>query len=963
MHTMKTAKRLFLPLLALVLAASCILPVAAVSKESAVAAAIRLTKAEGTVNIKNGDGKKVSRIDKMRLYSGYSLETAESSYAWINLDDVKLIKEDASSKVQVRKSGKNLEVKLEAGALFFNVTEPLKADESLNISTSTMIVGIRGTSGWVRIAADGREASISLGEGTAQLSVTDPVSGQTKNGVIRGGQEATCVVYPQERAGDKCDILMDGYKVEDIPGFVLYEMVRDVELCDKILEETGTDILRELAKTAGGDPSGRASANTATPELLGLVQKKQRQEESERQESSRADAESSSEPSDETSSESSSSSDPSAPVAVTMPRTAAQLQMLLNGRSRVTVRPSGDAAQDTLTVDSSLRVPSGKTLEAASGVPVSVPSSGTLTVDGTMDVAGNMSYSGTVAVNSSNTLRVAGDLISSGGTLAVSQTGRVVVEGTVQGGTTLQFSQGGRLLAKAFSDAFIGSLPSGLRVSAGADASGYYTLEIDTVRPVYTVTFDGNGAVFDEQGTTTTAAQTPAGGGTVSFPSAGDMMIMGQSFIGWYTAAEGGTLVESTQEFYKDTTLYAHWSYPLYVMFDANGGQIDGEGGATYTVIYGTLLSALPPPEPTLEGYSFAGWYTAAEGGTELDPSHKVTDGLLFYAHWTPLTYTVTFDANGGEVDGIPVSNYTVNYGTLLSALPPPEPTLEGYSFAGWYTAAEGGTELDPSHKVTDGLLFYAHWTPLTYTVTFDANGGEVDGIPVSNYTVNYGTILSTLPPPEPSWEGHTFIGWYTAKGGSGTALDINQAVTEGLKFYAHWTGVYTVTLDCNGGHYLYGGNEVGQIERTVESGTRFGAVEPESPYREGYGWDGWFTKPDETGVKVKNDQEVTADMTVYAHWTVIYTVTFDVNGGTFSDSAFEGKDIITVQVADGQTIPADQIPSDPKWTNSTVSFNGWMDTETKSYFDPATDKVTKNISLKAQWYDGVNSDFINPTN
>ena len=103
--------------------------------------------------------------------------------------------------------------------------------------------------------------------------------------------------------------------------------------------------------------------------------------------------------------------------------------------------------------------------------------------------------------------------------------------------------------------------------------------------------------------------------------------------------------------------------------------------------------------------------------------------------------------------------------------------------------------------------------------------------------------------------------------------------------------------------------------------------------------------------------------MTVYAHWTVIYTVTFDVNGGTFSDSAFEGKDIITVQVADGQTIPADQIPSDPKWTNSTVSFNGWMDTETKSYFDPATDKVTKNISLKAQWYDGVNSDFINPTN
>ena len=53
-------------------------------------------------------------------------------------------------------------------------------------------------------------------------------------------------------------------------------------------------------------------------------------------------------------------------------------------------------------------------------------------------------------------------------------------------------------------------------------------------------------------------------------------------------------------------------------------------------------------------------------------------------------TITITFHANGGNVEGAGKTTRTVTtnstYGTL------PTPTREGYSFNGWFTATSGGT-------------------------------------------------------------------------------------------------------------------------------------------------------------------------------------------------------------------------------------------------------------------------------
>ena len=92
---------------------------------SAVAAMMRLTKAEGTVEIEDGEGKDLSITEDMKLYSGYHVDTKSKSYAWISLDEVKLVKLDENSDAQLRKDGGKLELLVNSGSLFFHITEPL----------------------------------------------------------------------------------------------------------------------------------------------------------------------------------------------------------------------------------------------------------------------------------------------------------------------------------------------------------------------------------------------------------------------------------------------------------------------------------------------------------------------------------------------------------------------------------------------------------------------------------------------------------------------------------------------------------------------------------------------------------------------------------------------------------------------------------------------------------------------
>ena len=156
-------------------------------------------------------------------------------------------------------------------------------------------------------------------------------------------------------------------------------------------------------------------------------------------------------------------------------------------------------------------------------------------------------------------------------------------------------------------------------------------------------------------------------------------------------------------------------------------------------------------PTVSQEGYTHNGWYTAASGGTQITTGATVpANSTTYYAQYTANEYTVAFNGNGGT-DG---ASITKPFGTALGTLP--TSTRTGYDFQGWFTSADGGTQITQNTTMPlNGATYYAHWTASTYTVSFNPNSGTVS--PTSK-PVTYGQEYGTLPTPTRS--EYTFAGW-----------------------------------------------------------------------------------------------------------------------------------------------------------------------------------------------------------
>ncbi|MBR5128170.1 MAG: leucine-rich repeat protein, partial [Roseburia sp.] len=175
-----------------------------------------------------------------------------------------------------------------------------------------------------------------------------------------------------------------------------------------------------------------------------------------------------------------------------------------------------------------------------------------------------------------------------------------------------------------------------------------------------------------------------------------DVARTGYTFAGWYTLPQNGEPVtaETICTNDTDTTIYAQWLVNQYtITFDANGGSVDiTEMVVTFDSVYGEL------PIPTREGYTFKGWYTDKEAGQliEKDVKVSITQSQTVYARWEANKYEVTLDANDGTLE---TEKVNVTYDSAYGELPVPVKT--GYTFTGWYTALEGGSEVSAETIVT----------------------------------------------------------------------------------------------------------------------------------------------------------------------------------------------------------------------------------------------------------------------
>ena len=141
------------------------------------------------------------------------------------------------------------------------------------------------------------------------------------------------------------------------------------------------------------------------------------------------------------------------------------------------------------------------------------------------------------------------------------------------------------------------------------------------------------------------------------------------------------------------------------VSFDANGGT--GTMAAATGVTSSYTLPACTFTAPSDK--QFKGWATSASGTVITGTSITVSADTKLYAIWEPIPateYTISFNINGG-IGTIPSQTTS---GQKLSSLP--TATHSGsYSFAGWYTAASGGTQITTAYEFSADTTVYAHWT------------------------------------------------------------------------------------------------------------------------------------------------------------------------------------------------------------------------------------------------------------
>lgn len=332
-----------------------------------------------------------------------------------------------------------------------------------------------------------------------------------------------------------------------------------------------------------------------------------------------------------------------------------------------------------------------------------------------------------------------------------------------------------------------------VQISNTSDYSGRATLKAPAYTSKYTVTFNRNG------GSGGTASVTAAYGSAM--PGITVPTRTGYAFQGYFDSTSGGNRYYNangtsarTCTLSANTTLYAQWTANSYtVTLDSRGGS-----GGTETVT-ATFDAAMPAiTVPTRTGYTFGGYYTGTDGtGTQYYSAAGTSannwglgEDTTLCALWTANTYTVSFDSMGGSACGSMTATYGSPYGTL------PTPERTNYTFTGWFTQAEGGTQVTASTvaAITADQTLYARWTLNAVRITYYGNGAGASGIPApQDKLIGDTAVISSAVPTR---TGYTFLRWNTQPNGSGTDYSGGDTYStdEPLGLYAQWAAVPTVS-------------------------------------------------------------------------------------------------------------------------------------------------------------------------
>lgn len=547
---------------------------------------------------------------------------------------------------------------------------------------------------------------------------------------------------------------------------------------------------------------------------------------------------------------------------------------------------------------------------------------------------------------------------------------------------------------------------SAIAVQPGQSAVGTAEIWLVAGDPtIYTVEPQVVAVTFDTQGGSSVPAQAVVRGGTASMPGADAPLVRaGYVFTGWSKDAAGDVEFDFGTPVTEPTTVYAQWAPAVTVSFAAGH---EPAAGQTVTVPEPVVIAAggSVPITQTMEreGYEFAGWKTG--GGTVLavgDELSSVQADTTLTAQWTPKSYTVVFDANGGVfagssggvldpgdagagiggVSGASQQTVSVLHGEHASE-PDPGPVRrpeDGRIFVGWTTERGGTVSYDFTRPVAGPLTLYAKWAEPGETfhkVTLHYHDGEPVGGGTSSGSAADGTVSTVfakagerleLADP-PARAGYRFDGWASTDGGP--KLEQLPVVTDDFDLHARWVRVWTVVFcepsaskePCVGSDGAAAGESRVIETQSVDDGTSAQQPSP-LPERAGHKLLGWSREQDGTATNAGSADKlvdlagtpVTGDMQLYAVWQQAgpqWTIHFDLNGGTAEPA------IADARVFDGERLRNPVMGEAQKPTRAGYEFQGWSTVKNDALclsvfgFDEHGDSlipIDRNGTLYAVW-------------
>lgn len=455
------------------------------------------------------------------------------------------------------------------------------------------------------------------------------------------------------------------------------------------------------------------------------------------------------------------------------------------------------------------------------------------------------------------------------------------------------------------------------------------------------VTFDANGGSVSPTSKTVTYGSAY---GALPTPT-----WAGHEFIGWFTAASGGTEVTSTVTVKSkiDHTIYAHWreiaTCNLTLCLDESVSRVYYQinGATTWSSIDKTTTLTVN------EGSTWKAYGVAAYGyqedeydelfgnnylGTVSNPGVGVAlTNETRYFSTKPKIFSIKFDPNGGNalVDNCRFARGSgrFGYGENINVYPNyiddfPVRTYSGLEFTdGWIIASGDNSSGDSVlWRIFATKRFRGIELGCNYTTILEVAEITGDGCYFRFGTTTTGNS-STSQLDKTSGQYISSAGKYTFPRTAIAERDNVQSMSyDALYWAAGKKGSIKFRI------MLVGGRPEGVAEwNYVNPGKVVENIPPSLPIpaREGYKFDGWYTSESGGASITETSLVATAgNRTLYAHWVPKYAqgVVFDLMGGINPNPARPYK-----MITDGELFG--QLPT-CSWSNTEYIFDGWYTEE-----------------------------------